>query len=192
MVIGLGNPGTEFADTRHNTGFKTVDLIARQLRIKFKKSPFKRYLIAGKTTSGLNEKLYLVKPLTYMNRSGMIVNELLRRTSLSINDLLIVFDTLDLAPGVCRLRQKGSAGGNKGLTSIIECIGSNKFMRLAIGIGRPASQGRVEEYVLGLPRKKEALLLDEAIFRAAESILRLLEEEPEKVMNDLNRKESQN
>ena len=189
MVIGLGNTGTAYADTRHNVGFKVVDLIARQLGIRFKRSPFKRYLLARNITPALNEKLYLVKPLTYMNRSGVIINELLKKTSLSIDELLVVYDTLDLSPGICRLKKKGSAAGHKGLTSIIEHLGSNKFFRLAIGIGRPKVQGRIEDYVLAAPRKKEALILDEAIVRSAMSILRLLEEEPEKVMNDLNRKE---
>lgn len=189
MVIGLGNPGSVYADTRHNVGFKVVDLIARQLGIRFKRSPFKRYLIAGNITPALNEKLYLVKPLAYMNRSGVIINELLKRTSLSIDELLVVYDTLDLSPGICRLKKKGSAAGHKGLTSIIEHLGSNDFLRLAIGIGRPKVQGRIEDYVLTAPRKKEALILDEAIVRSAMSILCLLEEEPEKVMNDLNRKE---
>jgi len=188
MVIGLGNPGTLYKDTRHNVGFKVVDLIAGQLGVRFKRSPFKRYLIARNITPALSEKLYLVKPLTYMNRSGLIIKELLRRTSLSINELVVVYDTLDLSPGICRLKQKGSSAGHKGLTSIIEHLGSNNFLRLAIGIGRPKLQGRIEDYVLAVPRKKEALILDKAIVHSAESILRLIEEEPEKVMNDLNRK----
>jgi PTH1 family peptidyl-tRNA hydrolase len=170
-------------------GFKVADLIARQLGIRFKRSPFKSYLIARNVTPTLNEKLYVVKPLTHMNRSGLIIKELLKRTSLSVNELLVVYDTLDLSPGICRLKKKGSAAGHKGLTSIIEHLGSNNFLRLSIGIGRPKVQGRIEDYVLAAPRKKEALVLAEAIVRSAESILRLLEEEPEKVMNDLNRKE---
>jgi len=162
-----------------------VDLLAEKLDAHPKKPPFKRFLIGKARAPG--GTLFLVKPLTFMNCSGEPVAQLLRYTGCTTGDMIVVCDSLDLPVGVCRLRRRGASAGQKGLESIIENVKSQEFMRLAIGIGRPPSKEQVVGYVLGVPRGEEQRALDRALGRAAEGILRLCREEPEKVMNELNR-----
>ncbi len=131
-------------------------------------------------------QIVLAQPLTFMNRSGEAVGPLLERYASSPADLLVVCDTLDLPVGRCRLRLKGSAGGHRGLDSTIRRLGSGDFKRLVVGIGRPAAQEDVVGWVLGEPDGEEAARLREAVSQAAQAILRLLDEEPVKVMNALN------
>ena len=123
-----------------------------------------------------------------MNRSGDILRDVLKATGSSIDRLLVVCDTMDLQPGLCRLKRKGSSAGHKGLSSIISKLGTASFMRLYIGVGRPGNRKEVINYVLGDPRGDEAVLIEEALYTASECILKLLEEAPEKVMNVFNKK----
>jgi peptidyl-tRNA hydrolase, PTH1 family len=187
VVFGLGNPGERYAGTRHNVGFRVVDALASRLGVAFRKKMFHSYSV-GK---GLHEgrSLHLVKPLTFMNDSGRAVREALRETGNAPADMLVVCDSLDLSPGNLRLKLKGSSGGQKGLQSIIQSVGTEDFMRLSIGIGRPAYKGQVVAHVLGAPRKGEEELIEEAIQRAADAVLRLLVDGPLRVMNEVNTRE---
>jgi PTH1 family peptidyl-tRNA hydrolase len=133
-------------------------------------------------------RLFLVKPLTYMNNSGQIFPEILKRTGADLKSLLIVCDTMDLPVGQCRLKRKGSAGGQKGLASIIRRLGSEEFPRLFIGIGRPLYRQDVVDYVLSEPRGKQAAALEDAVQVAADGVIQLAEQGLEKVMNDFNRR----
>lgn len=187
MVVGLGNPGDRYAATRHNAGCMVVDALAARLGVSFRKRLFHSYLI-GKGVHG-GARLYLVKPTTFMNDSGRAVRDMLRDTGSSVSDLLVVCDTLDLSPGSLRFRRSGSAGGQKGLQSIIHAIGSEEFMRLSVGIGRPAHRGQVVAHVLTAPRAEEEAQADEAVERAARAVLMLLDDGPVRVMNEINRKE---
>ncbi len=132
--------------------------------------------------------LYLVKPLTYMNRSGVIFPDVLRATKSTTEQLVVICDTLDLQPGVCRLKLKGSSAGHKGLSSIISRLGTGSFIRFYIGVGRPPFKEEIIHYVLTEPPVEEASLIDEALHTAADGILKLQEEGPEKVMNVINKK----
>lgn len=134
--------------------------------------------------------IYLAMPLTFMNRSGEIIADLLKRTETTLDEVLVICDSLDLSPGYIRLKTKGSSGGHNGLDSIIRITGTRDIMRLMIGIGRPAARDQVINYVLNRPGSQDKLLIDEAVEKAAQGILRLLSEEPQKVMNELNRKQS--
>ena len=187
MVVGLGNPGERYADTRHNVGFAVVDGLAERLGASFKKKIFRSYSIA-KAAHG-SGSFYLVKPLTFMNRSGPAVWEALRETGTSPADLLVVCDNLDLSPGNCRFRLKGSSGGQKGLESVIAALGTSDFMRLTVGIGRPGGKGQVVGHVLTAPGREEAMLLAQGVDKASRAVLDLLDGGPEKVMNAYNRKE---
>lgn len=188
MVVGLGNPGERYADTRHNVGFAVVDSLAERLGASFKKKLFRSYSIAKAVHGG--GSFYLVKPLTFMNRSGIAVREALRETGGLPADLLVVCDNLDLSPGNCRFRLKGSSGGQKGLESIIAALGTNEFMRLTVGIGRPTHKGQVIGHVLTAPDADEAALLAQGVDKAARAVLDLIDGGPKKVMNEYNRKEN--
>ena len=187
MVVGLGNPGERYAGTRHNVGFMVVDALARSLGVPFKKRLFHSYSIGKGNHSGI--PLYLVKPLTYMNESGRAVREVLRETGTEPSSLLVICDSLDLSPGNLRFKLKGSSGGQKGLQSIILAIGTEDFMRLSIGIGRPEHKGQVIAHVLGAPRSAEENLMGQAIDQAVRSVLQLAMEGPARVMNEINRRE---
>jgi PTH1 family peptidyl-tRNA hydrolase len=178
--VGLGNPGPRYLATRHNAGFRTVERIARVLGIGLRRPWFRNYRL-GRAAPGGRE-LRLVQPLTYVNRSGAIFPSL----PVEAARLLVVCDTLDLPPGSCRLRRGGSSAGHKGLASIIASLGRSDFLRLYIGIGRPSRPEEVVDWVLGTPVGAEAELLRRGEERAAEGVLALLHEEPERVMNVLN------
>ncbi|HVO37609.1 MAG TPA: aminoacyl-tRNA hydrolase [Spirochaetia bacterium] len=187
MVVGLGNPGDRYSATRHNVGFQVVDELAGRLGISFRRKLLRSYSI-GKGSHG-GAPLFLVKPLTFMNDSGRAVREALRESGSGPADLLVVCDSLDISPGNVRFRLQGSSGGQKGLQSIINALGTEDFMRLVIGIGRPAHKGQVVGHVLTAPRRGEAALVEEAVVRAADAVQLLLTDGPRKVMNEFNRKE---
>jgi PTH1 family peptidyl-tRNA hydrolase len=187
VVVGLGNPGERYADTRHNMGFAVVDSLASRLGSAFRKKLFRSYSIAKASYKG--GTFYLVKPFTFMNNSGPAVREALREIGGLPSDLLVVCDNLDLSPGNCRLRLRGSSGGQRGLESVIAALGTGEFMRLTVGIGRPSNKGKAVGHVLTAPSRKEAALLAEGVDKAINAVLDLLEWGPEKVMNDYNRKE---
>jgi PTH1 family peptidyl-tRNA hydrolase len=187
VVFGLGNPGERYARTRHNVGFQVVDELAARFGTEPRRRLFRSYLIAKVRRAG--RSLVLVKPLTFMNESGRVVREALRETDGSLADVLVVCDSLDLSPGSVRFRPHGSAGGHKGLASIGRHLGTDEYMRLLVGIGRPAYKGQVIDYVLDEPRGDEAPLVAEGIRRAADAVLLLLAEGPSKVMNAYNRRE---
>jgi PTH1 family peptidyl-tRNA hydrolase len=165
LVAGLGNPGEDYEQTRHNIGFMVVNALADRLSISIKQ----------KTSSCLygrgfmeDKKIVLIKPLTYMNRSGFALLEAFSKHD-GIEDILIVHDDLDLEPGVVRIRKNGSSGGHNGIQSIIECLGTRDFLRLKIGIGRPEREA-AERYVLKKFRKQEKPVIEEAIARAADAV----------------------
>jgi peptidyl-tRNA hydrolase, PTH1 family len=187
VVVGLGNPGERYSGTRHNVGFIVVDALASRLGVHFKKKLFHSYFVGKGLHSGT--ALYLVKPLTYMNDSGRAVREAMRETGGDPSQLLVICDSLDLSPGNVRFKLKGSSAGQKGLESIIRAIGTQEFMRMALGIGRPDRKGKVIGHVLGAPTKEEEELIDAAVERAAQAVLMLVSDGPTRVMNDLNRRE---
>jgi len=190
MVVGLGNPGREYADTRHNIGFRVVDSLAQKLKIDVKKRKFAARFGWGE--SG-DKKLILLKPWQFMNQSGSAVAKAMAFYKLRVGVLLVVSDDMALAVGAIRLRAKGSAGGHNGLADVIEKLGTDQFGRLRVGIG-PAPIRREPklnrcgmDYVLSPPRrKKERLLLDKATERAQEAVLCWVENGIETAMNEFN------
>jgi PTH1 family peptidyl-tRNA hydrolase len=187
VVVGLGNPGERYADTRHNVGFRVVDALALRLGIPSRKKLFHSYTIGKGVQEG--KPFYLVKPLTYMNASGRAVREALHDTGAVPSDLCVVCDSLDLSPGNLRLKLRGSSAGQKGLQSIIQSLGTEEFVRISIGIGRPAHKGQVVSHVLGSARSSDAELIEEAVARASDAVLMLLTHAPMEVMNRFNRRE---
>lgn len=182
MIVGLGNPGGEYADTRHNTGFKVIDSLAETVGITVKRRKFGARFEAGEFAG---KKLILLKPWQFMNRSGQAVATAAGFYKINIRDLMVVTDDMDIEPGRIRLRYKGSAGGHNGLADIIQKLGTNEFARCRVGIGRSAGADTVD-YVLDKPQKDEEPLLAEAIERARNAVLCWIEYGIETAMNKFN------
>jgi PTH1 family peptidyl-tRNA hydrolase len=182
MVVGLGNPGDEYAETRHNTGFKVIDLLAGILKIDVRKKKFGARFGMGEFANG---KLILLKPWQFMNLSGQAVATAMGFYKLNVNSLLVVTDDMDLQAGRIRLRPRGSAGGHNGLADIIDKLGTNEFARCRVGIGHSDREDAVD-YVLDKPSEAEKPLLAEAIERARDAVLCWLEYGIETAMNRFN------
>ena len=186
-MVGLGNPGVRYAKSRHNVGFLAVDAIAEAFSVRMRK-PFRRRYEVGQCVRHARE-LFLAKPLTFMNRSGEVVLDLIARSRSAPGSMLVIYDNMDLYPGNCRLKLKGSSGGHNGLESLGRRLGTTAFMRLAVGIGRPAPGMGSVEYVLGEPSVRERELVRAAIDRMPQIISTLLSEGPQRLMNELNRRQ---
>jgi PTH1 family peptidyl-tRNA hydrolase len=166
VIVGLGNPGGRYEDTRHNIGFMVIDEIARRLKIDLNKQKFNSNY--NLSTVG-DEKVVLLKPLTYMNLSGEAVQPFLNFYKADIDDLLVIYDDLDLPVGKLRLRTKGSAGGHNGIKSIIQNLGTQEYKRLRIGVGRPPSYMGIPDYVLQPFQQDELEGINAAITKAADA-----------------------
>jgi PTH1 family peptidyl-tRNA hydrolase len=183
MVVGLGNPGAEYAGTRHNIGFMVLDSLAETLGIKVGRRKFSARFGEAEFA---DKKLILLKPWQFMNRSGQAVATAVGFYRLPLRDLLIVTDDMSLEPGRIRLRAKGSAGGHKGLADIIEKLGSNEFARCRVGIGHSNTQDAYD-YVLDKLSQKDMPLLEAAIEKTREAVLCWAELGIERAMNQFNR-----
>jgi len=167
LIIGLGNIGAEYVQTRHNVGFEVVESIAKSFDVTF--SNGKKAAIAEARHKG--KSIILIKPTTYMNLSGEAVRYWMQELKISLENTLIVTDDLALPFGTLRLRPGGSAAGHNGLTNIIECLNTDKFGRLRFGIGNDYPKGRQVEHVLGQWSKEEEVILQERI-KIAEEIVK--------------------
>ncbi|KXT84904.1 aminoacyl-tRNA hydrolase [Streptococcus panodentis] len=157
LIVGLGNPGEKYAETKHNVGFMLIDKICKELDLKFTRDSIFQADIASAFLKG--EKIYFVKPITFMNESGKAVQALLAYYGLEIGDLVVIYDDLDMEVGKIRLRSKGSAGGHNGIKSIIRHLGSQEFKRIKIGIGRPKAGMTVIHHVLGKFEKDDYITI---------------------------------
>jgi len=185
LIVGLGNPGREYRDTRHNVGFLVVDEIARrhQLTLAMAPSQVPETFVAKRYGP---EPLLVAKPLTYMNRSGDAVDALARYYDIGAADLLVVVDEAALPFGRLRARARGSAGGHNGLKSIIERLGTTEFARLRLGVGRGDPQRDLVDHVLSKFESGERAELEEFISRAADAAEMFAVEGIEQVMNAYN------
>lgn len=183
-LVGLGNPGPEYTDTRHNAGFWFVDRVAARLGGSWRHEPKLSASVCRVRSEGLD--LWLVKPLTFMNESGTTVGALCRYYRFPATQVLVAHDELDLAPGIVRLKKGGGAGGHNGLTDLIAHVGAD-FWRLRLGIGRPAPRRDLIPYVLGRPSKAEQEAIDEALQRGLEVLSLVIQGQPERAMNLLHR-----
>jgi len=183
LIVGLGNPGPQYRDTRHNIGFAVVDLLARRSGLTFGGGPTGA-LIARVRQPG--EGALLAKPLTYMNLSGAAVADLARYFRVAIPDVIIVADDVNLPLGKLRARARGSDGGHHGLRSIIERLGTSEFARLRIGVGRGDPRRDLADHVLARFDADEQGEVDSAIGRAADAVEMFVTDGIEKVMNQIN------
>lgn len=182
-IIGLGNPGAQYSSTRHNAGFRAVDLLGASLQIPISTwKEFQDCLIAsGKLGDGA---VVLVKPQTFMNRSGSASAPLVRYFKIPVENTIVVHDDVDLEPGILRLKFGGGAGGQKGVEDMISALGSQEFYRVRVGVGHPSrgvdscpeNYQDLSSWVLGSPRPEEKELIEDAVLRASQAIYSLLQE----------------
>lgn len=184
IIVGLGNPGKEYERTRHNAGFRTMDVIADQLHVEFNQKKFKSQCVLTRVN---NEQVLLMKPQTFMNASGEAVGEAVRFYHLSAKDVLVIYDDMDLPIGKIRLREKGSAGGQNGMKSIIAHLGTQEFARIRVGIGKDA-RVNVVDWVLGNIRKEDQEAHQESLSQASEAAIYSITHSFMETMNRFNKR----
>ena len=183
MIVGLGNPGDKYKDTRHNTGFLVIEKLAAYHSIKIKEES--RLYLAGKgKISG--EDVMLAMPVTYMNRSGDGARELMRYYRLLPSDLVLVYDDLDLDAGQIRIKTQGGSGGHNGCASVIAAIGTEDFIRIRVGIGRPEGRVDVVGYVLSKFPRAEVPLIETAVESAVDAVRIIVGNDIVAAMNKYN------
>lgn len=181
LIVGLGNPGKEYENTRHNVGFLTIDKISEALKISLNKEDFKGVYGKGKIN---DEEVILFKPYTYMNLSGEAVILIMNFFKIKIEDIVVICDDLNLDLGVLRLRQKGSHGGHNGLKNIILNLGNENFKRIRIGIGKPKFD--IINFVLSKFSNDEMKIMNEAFNKGKDSVIFYLENNFDKAMSKFN------
>lgn len=184
LIVGLGNPGPEYAETRHNVGFMVVDRLAEEASTSFSHEKGD-VLLARARHRG--RRYGLAKPMSYMNRSGGAVLTLVRRFGLDPGDVLVIYDDIHLDVGRMRLREKGSAGGHNGVQDIIDRLGTDVFPRLRIGVGSDFPRGRQADYVLSPFTPDQLVLVDEVLGAAREAALTFVTDGVVTAMNRYNR-----
>lgn len=190
LIVGLGNPGQKYEATRHNVGFMAVDALARKLGASFGASKYRGEV--AEIRHSAHDKVFLLKPQTFMNLSGESAAPLASFYKIAPADILAVYDDLDLPPGRLRLAAKGGAGGHNGVKSLIQCLGTQDFPRLKIGIGRPLHPGHeVVDYVLQKFPKEERERIEKTLSICVEALEAFLADGIEKAMNAYNGKISE-
>lgn len=181
LIAGLGNPGKEYANTRHNVGFDAIDLIADGYNIEINRVKFKGVCGEGNIKG---EKVMLLKPTTYMNLSGESLRSLMDFYKLEANQVIVIYDDISLPIGRLRVKEKGSAGGHNGIKSIINHLGTDVFARIKIGVGAP--KGNLVSHVLGKFTKEEENILKDVLEVVVKATEKIVEDSPEKAMNEFN------
>jgi len=181
LVIGLGNPGDEYKQTRHNVGFDVIDLMASKYNVSVNRVKFKG--VCGEITIA-SEKVILLKPSTYMNLSGESVQKAAAFYKIPSENIIIIYDDISLAAGKLRIRSKGSAGGHNGIKSIIENMGSDIFPRIKIGVGQPEKS--LVAYVLGRFSGEDRILVEKTFEASIKAVEVIIEKGITEAMNDFN------
>ena len=186
LIVGLGNPGTEYARTRHNAGFQFADELAARHGATFRSEPRHRAELARARIADTD--LWLLKPMNYMNHSGDALQSVASFYKVAVESILVAYDELDFPAGVVRLKQGGGAAGHNGLRDVIAQMGDG-FWRLRIGIGHPGDRAQVLDYVLGRPSAEDAQLIRATITAAAEVVPVLIRDGAQIAMNLLHGRE---
>lgn len=183
LIVGLGNPGPQYEKTRHNVGWQVIDAFARKFRIELATHEKNAMTGSGRVAGG---SVTVAKPLTYMNLSGDAVRLLVNAYLDSTDDLMVVYDDIDLPLGKLRIRPNGSAGTHNGMRSIIGSLGNERFARLRVGIGS-TDQGRLRDYVLDAFTPEEQPVVDAAVARAVDALLLFVRGDLKRAMNEFNK-----
>ena len=184
LIVGLGNPGSDYEPTRHNAGFWFVDELAQRCQQPFRSEQRFQSEVARCLFDG--NECRLQKPMTFMNRSGQAVRSLLQFFKIPLEQVLVVHDELDLSPGVVRFKKGGGHGGHNGLRDLISHLGSKDFYRLRVGIGHPGHRDQVVDYVLKKPSKQDRLQVEEALVDALNVMPDIIQGQFERAMNALH------
>ena len=186
LVVGLGNPGRQYEATRHNMGFDTVDYLVEEYNVP--QSGVKFNAMYGKTVIG-GEKVILMKPLSFMNLSGGPVRDMVNYFKIDPEtELIVIYDDIDLDPGQLRIRKQGSAGGHNGIKDIIRQLGTEKFLRIKVGVGAKPKGWDLADYVLGRFSTEDRKIVDEAIAKAGKAVDIMISQGPDAAMNEFNKK----
>lgn len=183
VVVGLGNPGSKYSETRHNVGFSVIDILSNRYNTKLNKIKFKS--VYGEVKMD-GKKVLLVKPQTYMNNSGETVLEISKFFKVPVENIIVVLDDIDIDFASLRVRQKGSAGSHNGMKSIIHLLKDEKIPRVKIGIGRPEAGRDLADFVLGRFSKEEEMDIKEVVEKAADTVECLVKEGISSSMNKYN------
>jgi PTH1 family peptidyl-tRNA hydrolase len=189
MIVGLGNPGLKYADTRHNVGFDVIDQLSCDLNIRFDTPRFQSIAALGKSSG---KDIILIRPLTFMNLSGEAVVQWMRFYDIGPESMLVVHDDLDLPLGKIKAVKGGGAGGHRGVRSIIDSLNSMDFPRIKIGIGRPRHGEDIEDFVLAPFYDDEKELIKQVLQAGMESCRLFISKGIESVMNKINRQDIEN
>ena len=185
-VVGLGNPGRRYAGTRHNVGFTFIKRLAKEWKTRLRK---KIFLSKAGQVERKGERVLLALPMTYMNNSGIAVKEIIKGRGVKPEHLIVVYDDLDIPLGEIRIRKKGSSGTHKGMSSVIQEIGTTEFPRIRIGIGPLSPDEDATEYVLSPFNEEEDSLLDKGLRKAHQALEMVLSGGVERAMNTYNQRE---
>ena len=183
LIIGLGNPGKPYEHKRHNIGFDVIDELANKWNAPLNQSKFNGMYASVHRPEG---KVILLKPLTYMNLSGECVRPLMDYFDIDVEDIIVIYDDLDLETGKLRLRSKGSAGGHNGIKSLIQHLGTQEFNRIRVGVSRPPAGMQVADYVLSKFSKDDQPIIQDAIEKSCDAVDMSLEKPFLEVMNQFN------
>ena len=183
LIAGLGNPGPKYRDTRHNVGFRVLERVAARLHTDFSKEKYHALVAEARLET---QRLVLIKPLTFMNRSGEALRRAVRYTGVDLTDVLVVVDDVHLPLGRLRLRASGSAGGHNGLRSIIAHLGAEDFPRLRLGVGNAEASAEMVHHVLGTFAAAERAEVEAMIDRAADAVMSFVTEGLERTMSGFN------
>lgn len=180
IIVGLGNPGQEYSRTRHNVGFMAVDALAAHLKATDWRNKFEALVAEARVD---DEQILLIKPQTYMNLSGNAVGQIVRWYKLSPQDVIAVYDDMDISVGTARLRMRGSSGGHRGVESLLVHLGEEEFPRVRIGVGRPLLGRTVVDHVLAKFPEKEQMQIDELIAKLLPAVECIVKQGIEKAMS---------
>ena len=183
LIVGLGNPEQEYARTRHNMGFDTINKIAKNNNIEINKKKFNSLYGTGEIEG---EKVVLVKPQTYMNLSGNAVRDFMNFYKIKEDELIVIYDDLDIEPGIIKIRKKGGPGTHNGMKSVVHEIQSENFARVRVGIGNPEYKNDLLNYILTRIPDEEYKVLEEATLNAAKAVNEIIKNGVDSAMNKYN------
>lgn len=183
LIVGLGNPEKEYGNTRHNMGFDTINEIAKNNNIDINKNKFKGLY---ETLNLQNQKVILLKPQTYMNLSGESVREIVDFYNIEPQNIIVIYDDIDIEKGHVKIRKKGGAGSHNGMKSVVQELGTTDFARIRVGIGQPEFKSDMINYVIGKVPKEEQEILHQGVKKAAEAVEEILKNGIDIAMNKFN------